>query len=266
MTDLTLPTDLVLARKADGIGWITLNNAAKRNAITLAMWDAMAAAVTDFMADDAVRLVVMSGAGEKSFAAGADIGEMERMRAEGRAAEYTARATAARAVLDTLEKPLIAMIQGHCIGGGLALALRADLRVASDDSVFGVPAAKLGIAYATWSLERLTALVGPGFAKEMLFTGTNYPADIAFARGLLNRVVPAADLEATVLDYARIIARNAPLSMRAAKITIDQVSGDPALRDATRIAALGRACAESEDLKEGQAAFREKRRPVFQGR
>jgi len=266
VTGIDLGTDLVLARAQDGIGWLTLNNAAKRNAITVAMWEAMATATAAFIADDDVRLVVLNGAGGRSFAAGADIGEMERMRAEGRADEYAARTAAARAVLDRLEKPLLAMIQGYCVGGGLALALRADLRIASADSVFGIPAARLGIAYATWNMERLTALVGPGFAKEMMFTGTPIDADLALAKGLVNRVVPPEALEAEVLDLAATIARNAPLSMRAAKVTIDQVSGDPALRDPARLAALARDCAESEDLREGQRAFREKRPPVFKGR
>ena len=248
---LALPTDLVLARRQAGVGWLTLNNPAKRNAMTVAMWEAMAIAVAEFVADASIRLLVLHGAGGRSFAAGADIGEAERMRIEGRAEEYARRTAAARAVLDTLEKPLIAMIDGHCIGGGLALALRADLRIASSASVFGVPAAKLGIAYAPWNLERLSALVGPGFAKEMLFTGDTFPAEIALVRGLINRVVPAEALEAEVLALA---------------VTIDQLAGDPAARDPARLAELGRRCAESEDITEGQRAFREKRPPVFQGR
>jgi enoyl-CoA hydratase/carnithine racemase len=265
-TVLDLPTDLVLARKQDGIGWVTLNNAAKRNAISMAMWEAMAAAFADFTADPLVRLVVMQGAGGRSFAAGADIGEMERMGAEGRAAEYTARNAAARAVMDRLDKPLIAMIRGYCMGGGLALALRTDLRIASTDSVFGVPAAKLGIAYATADMERLTALVGPAFAKEMMFTGDNVGAEVALARGLVNRVVAPEALEAEVAALAARIAVNAPLSLRASKFTIDQVTGNPARRDDAGIAEIRRICAESADLREGQRAFREKRPPVFTGR
>lgn len=266
VTVLDLPTNLLLARKQGGIGWVTLNNPAKRNAITIAMWEAMAAAFADFAADPAVRLVVLHGAGQRSFAAGADIGEMERLRMEGRAAEYAVRIAASRAGMERMDKPLIAMIQGYCVGGGLALALRADLRIASSDSVFGVPAAKLGIAYGTVNMERLTALVGPAFAKEMMFTGDNVSAEIALARGLVNRVVAPAALEAEVAALAARIARNAPLSLRASKHTIDQISGHPARRDDALIAELGRRCAESEDISEGQRAFREKRPPVFSGR
>lgn len=264
--DLALPTDLVLARSRDGVGRVTLNNAAKRNAITMAMWEAMAAAFADFAADPEVRLVVLEGAGGKSFAAGADIGEMERMRSEGRAAEYSARNAAARGTMERLDKPLVAMIRGYCIGGGLALALSADLRIASADSVFGVPAAKLGIAYGARNMERLAALVGPAFAKEMLFTGDTVPAEIALARGLVNRVVPAERLETEVAALAARIAANAPLSMRASKLTIDHLCGHPAQRDDALIEQLGRVCAGSEDLREGQRAFREKRAPVFTGR
>jgi enoyl-CoA hydratase/carnithine racemase len=264
--EIALPTDLVLAHKRDGVAWITLNNAAKRNAISLEMWEGMAIAVADAIADPAVRLVVLRGAGGRSFAAGADIGEAERMRLEGRSEEYAQRAAAARAVLDRLEKPLVAMIQGFCIGGGLALALRADLRIATPDSVFGVPAAKLGIAYAPANMERLVALVGVGFAKEMMLTGENFGAELALAKGLVNRVVPAEALEAEVAALARRIAANAPLSLRASKITIDMLAGDPAKRDIARIEEIGRRCAESEDIKEGQRAFREKRPPVFTGR
>jgi enoyl-CoA hydratase/carnithine racemase len=263
---LALPTELVRAEIRDGVGWVTIDNAAKRNAITMAMWEAMATAFAAFADDPAVRAVVLRGGGGKAFASGADIGEMERMRAEGRAAEYTARNTAARAVMERLEKPLIAMIQGYCIGGGLGLALSTDLRIASSDSVFGVPAAKLGIAYSTASTERLAALVGPAFAKEMMFTGDTISADVALARGLVNRVVPPDRLEPEVEALAARIAANAPLSIRAARFTIDAVIGPPARRDDARIAELAQLCADSEDLREGQRAFREKRPPVFTGR
>lgn len=262
---LVLPTGLVLARKADGIGWITLNNPAKRNAITMAMWEAMAAACADFMADGSVRVAVLSGAGGAAFAAGADIGEMERMREAGRAEEYAARNAASRAVMDRFEKPLIAMIGGHCIGGGLALALRADLRVASEDSVFGIPAAKLGIAYAMENMQRLVAAVGATHAREMMFTGATIDAATAAARGLINRAVPPERLEPEVAALAARIAANAPLSIRASKLALDTIAGDPRARDDARHAEAARACAASEDLAEGQRAFREKRRPVFRG-
>jgi enoyl-CoA hydratase/carnithine racemase len=266
-TAIPLPTDLVLAGKRDGVGWLTLNNPAKRNAISLAMWEGIAVAVADFIADPALRVVVMQGAGGKSFAAGADISEFAKRDADPEAAAADARRlAAARAVLDGLQKPLIAMIRGYCVGGGLALALRADLRLASADSQFGIPAAKLGIAYAAANMQRLTALVGPGFAKEMLFTGMIFGAETALARGLVNRVVAAEALAAEVLAMARQIAGNAPLSLRAAAASIDHFAGDPRGPDPARLDELARLCAESEDFREGQRAFREKRQPAFVGR
>lgn len=266
-TAIALPTEKVLARKQDGIGWLTFNQPEKRNAISLVMWEAIGVAIEDFAADPEIRVVVMQGAGGKSFAAGADISEFEKNRADAEgAAEYARRSEASRRAMDALQKPLIAMIQGYCIGGGLAIALRADLRIASEDSKFGVPAAKLGIAYAGESLERLTALVGPGFAKEIMFTGAQFTAAQAFAMGLLNRVVAPEALEETVLGIAAQIAVNAPLSIHASKVSIEQLTGDPAKRDPAKLAALSRACFDSEDYKEGRRAFMEKRKPVFTGR
>lgn len=257
----------ILARREDGIGWLTINQPEKRNAISLAMWDAIAAAADDFAADPAVRVVVMHGAGGKAFASGADISEFDKFRANADAqVEYGRRSALARKRLEAMGKPLIAMIQGFCIGGGYATALIADLRIASSDSRFGIPAAKLGIAYAYESLERLTALAGPAIAKEILFTGRQLDAAEALSFGLINRVVPPEQLEETTVDLARQMARNSPLSIRASKAAIDQIAGDPASRDRAVIEVLNRACFDSEDYAEGRRAFVEKRPPQFTGR
>jgi enoyl-CoA hydratase len=257
----------ILTRREDSIGWLTINQPEKRNAISLAMWDAIAAAADDFAADPAIRVVVLHGAGGKAFASGADISEFDKVRANADAqAEYGKRSALARKKLEAMDKPLIAMIQGFCIGGGYATALIADLRIASSDSRFGIPAAKLGIAYGYESLMRLTALVGPAIAKEILFTGRQLDAAEALSFGLVNRVVSPEDLVATTVDVAQQIARNAPLSVRASKAAIDQIAGDPALRDQTAIEALNRACFDSQDYAEGRRAFTEKRPPHFTGR
>jgi len=268
--DISPPPDVaakILVRKQDGIGWLTINQPEKRNAISLAMWDAIAAAADDFAADDTVRVVVMHGAGGKAFASGADISEFDRLRADAAAQEeYGRRSGAARRKLEALRKPLIAMIQGFCIGGGYAVALMADLRIASADSRFGIPAARLGIAYGQESLARLVALAGPAMAKEILFTGRQLDAAEALACRLVNRVVPAEQLQETVTALALEIARNAPLSIEASKVAIDQIAGDPAARDPALVARLNRACFDSADYAEGRRAFKEKRPPVFAGR
>lgn len=260
-------TRKILTRKQDGIGWLTINQPEKRNAISLAMWDAIAAAAEDFAADDAVRVVVMHGAGGQAFASGADISEFDKVRADAAAQqEYGRRSGDARRKLEGLRKPLIAMIQGYCIGGGYATALMADLRIASSDSRFGIPAAKLGIAYGYESLSRLVALAGPAMAKEILFTGRQLDAAEALACRLVNRVVPPEALEQTVTELALGIARNAPLSVEASKVAIDQLAGDPLARDKALVEQLNRACFDSADYGEGRRAFQEKRAPAFSGR
>lgn len=260
------PDQKIMTRRQDGIGWIAINQPEKRNAISLGMWDAIAAAADDFAADDGVRVVVLHGVGGKAFASGADISEFDKLRASADAqVEYGRRSATARKKLESMDKPLIAMIQGFCIGGGYATALIADLRIASSDSRFGIPAAKLGIAYGYESLAKLTSLAGPAIAKEILFTGRQLDAAEALAFGLVNRVVAPEALEATVIGLAQEIARNAPLSIRASKAAIDQIVGDPALRDQAAIEALNRACFDSQDYAEGRKAFAEKRPPSFTG-
>src|SRR6185369_1723385 len=179
---IPLPTPKILAKKGDGIGWITFNQPEKRNAISMAMWDAVGDAAELFGKDDTVRVVVLSGAGGKAFASGADISEFAAARASAEDEEkYHTHADNARTALRDMGKPIIAMIQGFCIGGGAATALLADLRIATPESKFGVPAAKLGVAYALEGLHRLVALVGPSVAKEIMFTGRQFTAAEALA-------------------------------------------------------------------------------------
>ncbi|WP_159992213.1 enoyl-CoA hydratase [Roseomonas sp. 18066] len=257
----------ILTRRGEGIGWITINQPEKRNAIALAMWDAIAAAATDFASDPEVRVVILHGAGGKAFAAGADISEFDRIRADAAAQEaYGQRSAAARRALEGMGKPLIAMIQGFCIGGGYATALIADLRIASEDSRFGIPAAKLGIAYGYESLEKLVALTGPAMAKEVMFSGRQFDAAEALRAGMINRVVPVADLESSTIELAQQIARNAPLSLKAARLAIEQIVGNPEKRDRAAVEQANRACFDSADYAEGRRAFQEKRAPVFSGR
>jgi enoyl-CoA hydratase/carnithine racemase len=264
-TAIDLPTDKILARSGEGIGWITFNQPEKRNAISLSMWQGVTAAAQAFGADDSVRVVVLSGAGGKAFASGADISEFEKSRSDAAAEEqYHRVGAAARKALLGMDKPLIAMVQGYCVGGGCAISLLCDMRIATPESRFGIPAARLGVAYATESLARLMALVGPSVAKDIMFTGRLLPADEALASGLVNQVVAPETLEATVTAIARQIAANAPLTIRHARTALNMLAGDT-VRDDARLDVLYRACFDSADFAEGRTAFMAKRKPVFRG-
>ncbi len=264
---LELKTDKMLAERADGIGWMTFNNPARRNATSLEMWQAIADILDDFAADPEVRVVVMRGAGDKAFVSGADISQFEDQRADAEAAaRYNAVSERARVAMTGLEIPLIAQIRGFCLGGGVAIAMAADLRFAAEDSIFGIPAARLGISYGFGYLQKLVDLVGPAYAKEILLTARRFSAEEALHIGLVNRVVPVAELETTVLEVCAMIVDNSPLSIVANKATIDEASKDPDARDLARIEELARICFDSADYAEGRRAFMEKRKPVWSGK
>ena len=264
---IKLDTDKMLAQKDGAIGWVTFNNPERRNAMSLEMWSALSTILDAFEADDEIRAIVMTGAGDKAFVSGADISQFEKERANAEAADrYAKISEAGRARLGNLEKPLIAMVRGFCLGGGLAIAMAADLRLASADSQFGIPAARLGIAYGQDGLSRLHSLVGPSVALDILFSGRRLPAEEALQIGLINRVVPGDQLEAIVREYAAQLAINAPLSMRASKLTIRELGKAPAERDQDLLKKLVQQCFDSADYQEGRKAFMEKRKPVFTGR
>lgn len=265
MRQLALRTDKMLAHVEDGVGWITFNQPEKRNAVSLEMWEAVPEIIDDFVSND-VRVVVLKGAGDKAFVSGADISEFEKVRSTPeQIATYEAATGGSHAALNSLEIPIIAMIRGFCIGGGLAIALSADIRITADDGQFGVPAAKLGLGYGYGGIKELMNLVGPSFAKEIFFTGGRFTAAEAETMGLVNRVVAVEDLESTVTALAQTIAGNAPLTVKAAKAAINEGTKNPDDRDLDRIAAMVEACFNSEDYKEGRRAFMEKRKPVFRG-
>jgi enoyl-CoA hydratase/carnithine racemase len=230
------------------------------------MWEALPKAAQMLDQDPEVRVVLLRGAGEIAFVSGADISEFEGRRSGAAAAanyeEITARAFGAIA---NLGKPVLAMIHGYCVGGGLATALAADLRYAADDALLAIPAARLGLAYHPGGIEALAAVVGPSAAKEVLFTARRYTAAEALALGLLNRVFPKAELEARVREIASAIASNAPLTLRSAKTVVRELSREHAVRDRAAMADSIQRCFESEDYKEGVRAFLEKRPPRFQG-
>ena len=257
----------MLAQRQDGVGIITFNQPEKRNAMSVEMWTGMGEILDAFAADDSVRVVVLTGAGEKAFVSGADISQFEKQRANADAQqEYDRLTSAGRAKLGAFAKPTIARIRGFCLGGGLAIAMQTDLRIASSDSQFGIPAAKLGIAYGLDGLKKLVSLVGPAHARMILYTGSRISAGEAERIGLVNKVVEPDQLSDTVMEIARTIAGNAPLSIAASKLTIDQVLKDAGDRDTDAIRAASVRCFDSADYKEGRTAFMEKRAPRFTGR
>ncbi|WP_420563926.1 enoyl-CoA hydratase [Thalassobaculum sp.] len=259
-------TEKILAEIRDATGWLTINQPERRNAISLEMWEGISRAITAFAHSVDVRSVVMTGAGDQAFTAGADISQFDKNRADADAADRYAKISRdARQLILDLRKPVIAMIRGFCMGGGLGIAMTADIRIAAEGSTFGIPAARLGIAYDTVNLLRLVRLVGPSKAKEILFTARRYSAEQALDMGLINEVVAPKDLEDTVRVMCAEIAQNAPLSMEASKLTIDELAKVPADIDAAAIQAMVDRCFNSADYKEGRAAFMEKRKPSFTG-
>src|SRR3954469_9249625 len=257
----------ILQHIVNGVGVITFNNPDKRNAMSLEMWEGFGEALTALRDDAAVRVVVLRGGGGKAFVSGADISQFEKTRHNAAASEeYAKRSAAQRALLADYPKPTIACIQGFCLGGGMQVAMLADIRIASHDSQFGIPAAKLGIAYGYDGLKHLVSLVGPSWARLLMYTGMRIDSAEAVRIGLVDRVLPDAELWSATTEIARTISDNAPLAIKAAKITIAQVLSDPDKRDMNAIKAIGVACMDSEDFREGRRAFMEKRKPRFTGR
>jgi enoyl-CoA hydratase/carnithine racemase len=257
----------ILQSVTEGVGVITFNNPEKRNAMSLEMWEGFGNALVELRDNPDVRIVIMVGAGDKAFVSGADISQFEKTRHNAEASEeYSRRSAAQRALLADYPKPTIACIRGFCLGGGMQVAMLADIRIASDTSQFGIPAAKLGIAYGYDGLRNLVSLVGPSWARLIMYTGMRIDAAEGLRIGLVDRVIPDAGLWDATMDIATTISGNAPLAIKAAKITIAQVLKDPEQRDMDAIKQIGTACMDSEDFREGRCAFMEKRKPKFSGR
>ncbi len=259
-------TEKILTHAHDGIRWLILNQPEKRNALALDMTVRAREVIETFAAAAGEHVLIVTGAGEVAFNTGADISEFAAKRDSAEAAaEYSAISTRMFDALAAVEKPTIAMIHGYCMGGGVALAACCDIRICADDARFAIPAARLGIAYRVDFTRRIIDLVGRSNTREILYTARRYDAREAKEMGLVNRVVPKAELDAFVRDYATTIAGNAPLSIRATKVITNELAKDAETRDLERCRDLIDACSDSRDFAEARRAFMEKRTPTFTG-
>ena len=258
---------MLQVEKRDAVGWIIFNQPAKRNAINAAMWRGIPEAMAQFDADPAVRCVAFRGAGTEAFASGADISEFDQIRAQkSSVAEYDELLDQVLHSIQGSPKPSVAMIYGFCMGGGLEVALACDLRYCGKSAQFGIPAAKLGLAYNMEGHKRLLETVGHARAREIMYLGRRYPADEASAMGLVNRVLADSELEPYVTDVLKALCENAPLSIANSKTIIEEYVKSSGAADHDRMKAAIDRCAKSADYQEGRRAFMEKRKPAFKGK
>lgn len=257
---------MLTVEKRGAVGWIVFDQPGKRNAINGDMWRGIPRAMAQFDADAEVRCVAFRGAGTGAFSAGADISEFAKIRAErSSVAAYDGLLDEVLHSIQDSLKPSVAMIYGFCMGGGLEVALACDLRYCGNSAQFGIPAAKLGLAYNVEGHKRLLETVGHARAREIMFLGRRYSAEEAFAMGLVNQVFPDYEVEAKTTSIIETLCSNAPLSIANSKTILEEYAKANGVADHARMAASIERCAKSSDYEEGRRAFMEKRKPRFRG-
>jgi enoyl-CoA hydratase/carnithine racemase len=262
-----MTSEKILAEQDGSVARFVINNPERRNAMSFAMWQRMGEVFETWAEDDDVRAVIVRGAGDKAFSAGNDISEFKKLRSTRESIDEYSRVTArAYEALGGIPKPTIACIDGFCVGGGLEISQLCDIQIAADSARFAVTPAKLGLGYKLDDVMLLSRNMSMKHVKELLLTGRMFSADEALRMGLVNRVVVASELDAVVNEFASMIAANAPLSVKAAKLIVREAYKESGERDQPLCQALVDACHSSEDYREGQKAFAEKRKPDFRGR
>ena len=261
------PTPNMIAEKVGSVGRLVFNKPQKRNAISIDMWEAIPEVLDRFERDPEIRVIVLTGEGDKAFVSGTDVSQYEKQRSSAEGIQYYEEiASRVQDRLQGCDKVLVARIRGYCLSAGINISLCCDLRIAAEDARLGIPAAKLGLGYRASSLKNLVDTVGPAYAREVLVTGRQFKAEEAKAMGLVHRVTPVAELDSLVLEYCAMISDNAPLTIRASKRIVRELLKPSAAFDAQACAALVKQCFDSQDYVEGRRAFMEKRKPVFQGK
>jgi len=256
----------VITEKKGAVGHVILSNVAKMNAMTMQMWQAVPLALQTFDKDPEIRVIVISGDGDKAFISGADISQFDQLRGtEDAQAQYNAAVNAAYMAPILCSKPVVASIRGYCFGGGLGFAASCDVRICAEDAQFRMPAARLGLGYDPKGVKRFMDILGAANTADIFYSARRFDAKDALRMGFVNQVHSVDDLPVKTQEYVQLISENAPLTMAAAKFAIRQGLMDESEKDLDHAKQMVKDCFSSEDYKEGRKAFAEKRLPNFRG-